>query len=352
MSTVNPQSCDDEALSSQQTSDDPFQSQPLLQEHDAAFYQQELASFIPDKVFDAHTHVWIEEASRFRIPNFQGDVGLEQYIQLMEDLHPERRLGALFIGYGAPEDPRGRNRSNQWVSDQIAGHSHFRGELFVSPTDDPDWVRQEIVRLKLHGLKCYHTFSAHQPTWESDIPDYLPERLVKVADDLGLVITLHMVKSRACADPQNAHWIRQYCEKYPNMKLILAHSARGFQPSHNLEGLSRLKGLNNLYFDTSANCEPIAHQAIIRIMGHRKLLYGSDLPVSHMRGRSLAAANSFLWLYENSPIWGEKHLRIKPVLIGLEHLRSIKWACWSERLNDSQIEDIFWNNAAELFRLA
>ena len=27
-------------------------------EEDREFYQRELASFIPDKVFDAHTHVW------------------------------------------------------------------------------------------------------------------------------------------------------------------------------------------------------------------------------------------------------------------------------------------------------
>ena len=98
-----------------------------------------------------------------------------------------------------------------------------------------------------------------------------------------------------------------------------------------------------------ANCEPIAHQAVIRYLGHQRLLYGSDLPVSHMRGRSLGAADSFLWLYEDTPVWGEKHQAIKPVLVGLEHLRSLKWACWSERLSDTQIEDIFWNNAAALF---
>lgn len=172
---------------------------------------------------------------------------------------------------------------------------------------------------------------------------------MRVADAEGWVITLHVVRSRAVADPSNLHWIRRYCERYPNMKLILAHSARGFQPAHNLEGLPRLEGLENLYFDTSANCEPLAHQAIIRIMGYHKLMYGTDLPVSHLRGRSLGAADSFLWLDEDSPAWASKHQRIQPVLVGLEHLRSIKWACWSERLNDSAVEDIFWNNAAALF---
>jgi len=78
-------------------------------------------------------------------------------------------------------------------------------------------------------------------------------------------------------------------------------------------------------------------------------MYGSDLPVSHFRGRSVAAADSFLWLYGETPVWGEKHARVDPVLIGLEHLRSLKWACWSVGLSDAAVEDIFYHNAARLF---
>ena len=172
---------------------------------------------------------------------------------------------------------------------------------------------------------------------------------MELADEEGLAIVLHMVRSKAVSDDENIHWIHRYCRSYPNAKIILAHSARGFQPGHNLEGLPKLAALENLYFDCSANCEPLAHQVIIRLFGHLRLLYGSDFPVSYLRGRSLAAGDSFVWLNESSPVWGEKHERVKSVLAGLENLRSLKWACWSERLSDSQVEDIFWNNAAGLF---
>lgn len=315
---------------------------------DLEFFRRELADFLPDKVFDAHCHIWLEKEVPFRVPGFSGDVGAKEYLDLMTDLHPGRQTGALFLAFATPDQPDGRDRMNEFIGQQTSYSSMYRGEFFVRPDDDPEWVRQEVRRLGLHGLKCYHTFAKLKPTWQSDNPAFLPEPLVKIAHEEDWVITLHMVKSRAVADPQNIHWIRTYCERYPRMKLILAHSARGFQPAHNLEGLSQLKGLNNLYFDTSANCEQMAHQSIIRIIGHDKLMYGSDLPISHMRGRSLAAADSFVWIYEESPVWGEKHLKIDPVLIGLEHLRSLKWACWSERLSDTEVEDIFWNNAARL----
>ncbi len=319
---------------------------------DREFFQRELESFVPSKVFDAHCHIWLENEVPFRIPGWSGDVGAHEYLQLIEDLHPGRQKAALFLSFASPENPEGRHRMNEFVGRETARSSAFRGEFFVCPDDDPEWVRQEVRRLGLHGLKCYFWFSKVKEPWEAGIADFLPEPLVKVAHEEGWFITLHIVKSRALGDPGNVECIRRYCERYPNMKLILAHSARGFQPAHNLEGLPHLVGLDNLYFDTSANCEPIAHQAVLRYFGPKKLMYGSDLPISHMRGRSLSAADSFIWIYEETPVWGEKHAKIDPVMVGLEHLRSVKWACWSERLSDSDVEDIFWNNAALLMNMS
>ncbi|MBP89871.1 MAG: hypothetical protein CMJ64_24720 [Planctomycetaceae bacterium] len=323
---------------------------------DRDFFDRELATFLPDRVFDAHAHLWRQNCVPWSAGGEAEDLGYSQYMSAIDELHTGRATKALFIPFVTLENRDKSLIANEWVASEIADDPDCRGLFFIRPEDDPEWVREHVRRLGLHGLKCYHTMSLEdasstKPTWEADIEQFLPEPMIRVADEEGWVITLHMVKSRAVADPANIACIRRYCENYPNMKLILAHSARGFQPAHNLEGLPHLTGLNNLYFDTSANCEPMAHQSIMRIIGHDKLMYGSDLPVSHSRGRSLSAADSFLWLYEETPVWGEKHMAVEPVLVGLEHLRSLKWACWSERLTDSQVEDVFWNNAARLLNV-
>lgn len=313
---------------------------------DREFYDRELRNFLPDRIFDAHAHLWHEDHVR-PFDGWPKVGGLAEYSHDIHDLHGDREIAGLFIPL--PEvnsaDPV---KAGEFVAEQIKGRPLCRGEYLIRPGDDPEQVRRQVRRLGLHGLKCYHVYSSHKPTWEADIPSYLPEPIVRMAHEEGLVITLHMVKRRAVADESNIHWIGHYCRTYPNMKLILAHSARGFQPAHNWEGLHRLKGLDNLYFDTSANCEAAAHVAIMKIIGHDKLMYGADWFVSHFRGRSLAAADSFIWLYEQTPVWGERHARVDPALVGLEHLRSLKWACWSAGLSDSQVEDIFWNNAAKL----
>jgi hypothetical protein len=80
-------------------------------------------------------------------------------------------------------------------------------------------------------------------------------------------------------------------------------------------------------------------------------MYGSDFPISHIRGTNFGAGDSFIWIDPASSQWNQPKGRIEPLLIGIEHLRSVKYACWSERLSDRQVEDIFWNNAAELFGL-
>ena len=322
---------------------------PIVQPHDLEFFERELASFVPDRVFDAHAHMWADAnmPAHRKSPILPPTAGYAEFSRLQQELHPGRQYAANVFHRIVPREHL--DAANAWTGEQIERDADYRGLFICPPEQDPEWVKQEVGRLGLSGLKVYHTYADVDPTWDAHLPDYLPESYIELADDEGWVVMLHMVRARAVADPGNIKWIRYYCETYPRMRLILAHAARGFQPNHNLEGLPQLIGLDNLYFDSSGNCDQMAHQAIIRIIGHERLMYGTDLPASHFRGRSVPAADTFFWVYEDSPVWGEKHMQIEPVLIGLEHLRSMKWACWSERLSDAQVEDIFWNNAARLF---
>jgi predicted TIM-barrel fold metal-dependent hydrolase len=93
----------------------------------------------------------------------------------------------------------------------------------------------------------------------------------------------------------------------------------------------------------------MGHATVIRMMGHDKLMYGSDYQGT--RGRCVGVADTFVWLYGDMGVWKPLHTQIQPVQIGLEVLQALKWACWSERLSDGEVEDIFWNNAARLFNL-
>jgi glutamate-1-semialdehyde 2,1-aminomutase len=330
-----------------------------LTDADREFVAREVAPFLPDKIFDAHAHLFCHAhyapgtlpAHLIGTPT---EIGLAVYREYMAWIHAgPRTQGGLFFGLAFMGD---RSANNTFVAQEVsqgqAGDFKARGQMIIAPQMDPEFVRQEVRRQRFVGLKPYHTMAqVDGPTFLAPIEAYLSEEHVRIAHEEGLAITLHMVRDRALADPANQATIRRYCETYPNMRLILAHAARGFNPWHTIEGIESLRGLSNVWFDTSAVTEAGGFEAIVETMGHKQLLYGSDFYVSHLRGRCVAIGDSFHWFYAEEMNLAEKHIKLEPVLIGLESLRSLRLAFRRLKLNDAQIEDIFYNNAADLFSL-
>src|SRR4051812_32572409 len=107
---------------------------------------------------------------------------------------PDRQIAGLFFGVGFHEDFR---VSNEFVAREIAPDQTCYGHLLVPPTMNPEQLREEVKRLGMHGLKVYHTFITGKPTWNADISDFLNEEHVRVANEEGWTITLHMVRDRA-----------------------------------------------------------------------------------------------------------------------------------------------------------
>ena len=320
---------------------------------DSEFILRDIEPFLPDRIFDAHAHLFCHAhfdplpASYRAMP---ARLDLAAYYDYIDWIHPKGRTrGGLFFGLAFLGD---RQRNNRFVASEVRNSPRADdfGQMIIAPDQSAEWIYQSAKAQGVVGLKCYHTLAVgRERTWTAPIEAYLPEHQVAVAGELGLAITLHLVRDRALADPLNQATIRRYCEAYPNMRLILAHAGRGFNPWHTIEGIASLRGLHNVFFDTSAVTEAGAFEAIIDVMGHRRLLYGSDFPVSHLRGRCVAIGDSFHWIYADELQLAEKHTQLQPVLVGLESLRALRLACWRLRLRAGQIEDIFYNNAKQLF---
>jgi glutamate-1-semialdehyde 2,1-aminomutase len=116
-------------------------------------------------------------------------------------------------------------------------------------------------------------------------------------------------------------------------------------------GISALRGLQNVWFDASGVTDWGAVEAIIRTLGHERVLYGSDFPVSHQRGRCIALGDSFLWISSDNTQLDVPCAKQELALVGHESLRTLKVAAMSLRLTDSQVEDIFHGNATRLLGL-
>jgi len=317
---------------------------------DHSFFARELDSFLPQRVFDAHCHLYCN-SDFAAVPGLAANgpdvVDWACFRDHMEAIAPGREYSALAFPF--PAVGLNTTSANQFLSEQLAAHKELRGAMIVTPGMDPEFIRQTVREHRFSGLKCYHVFAATQPTFEAAVEAYLPEEHVRIAHEESLSITLHMVRARAIADPVNQESIARLARKYPNARWILAHAARGFNPYHTIEGIGALKGIGNIWCDTSAVTEPGAFEAIVRTLGEDRLLYGADFPVTHLRGRCVAIGDSFLWLTADNTKFEASYAPIEPLLIFLESLRALKTACWNLGLNDGAIERIFYLNAEQMF---
>ena len=326
----------------------------IIDERDHELFRRELDSFVPDVIFDAHAHWYRSDhiPAGARPPLIQSGpviAGSHAFDEAIGELIPGRRTEGLFFPY--PHRDLDIPAANFFLRQELLDRPSSRGQMLITPQDDPEDLRATVQAAGFVGLKCYHVYASSHPTFDALIEDFLPEEQVRLAHEEGLSITLHMVRGRALADPANQETIRRYCQSYPNMRLILAHAARGFNPHHTMAGIHALQGLDNVWFDTSAVTDAGAIEAIINVMGHHRLLYGSDFPVSHLRGRCVAIGDSFHWISSDNTQLQAAYGPIELALIGHEALRTLKVAAMATRLTDSQIEDIFHHNGVRLYSL-
>ena len=321
---------------------------------DQEFFTRELDSFVPDEIFDAHLHLGrrsdYHQHHAALVANVPECADMATYRSHLPWLLPGRHLaGALAI----PTTLHGEDldRGNRFASEQAHELPGGASAVVVSPTMTEEQAAAEVERNRAAALKCYHLMSARTPTMDSALEEYLPDHLVSVANDAELAIILHLVRKDGVADAGNIDSIRRLCLRFPRMRLVLAHAARGYNPSHTMRAIDDLAGLDNLFFDTSCVTEAGAFTAILQTYGTSRLMWGSDYPFSHMRGRCIAVADNFAWLYDChlDPARFSPDKELQFTLVGLESLRMLQHACIAGDLRDADLEALFCTSAQVVF---
>ncbi len=316
---------------------------------DLKLFETKVGDFVPPDAFDAHAH-WYHLSHIVDEPDADTPVGHDAMQASMRQWMGDRVVTeGLYFGY--PTRTVDRKAENRFVADQVRAHPGCAGLMLIGPDDDPAEVERTLVEDGFSGFKVYHLFADREDTFNCGQEEFLPEWAWEIANRRGLWITMHMVLPKALSDPRNLDYIRVQCRRFPGANLVLAHAARGFNASHTIDAIDGLRGIDNVHFDTSAICEPAAFEAIIRATGTTRLMYGSDFPISELRGRALSVGDGFLWIYDKTFDWNDwPHGRAE--LVGIESLIALKQACRTMGLNGRDRERIFGLNARQLLGLA
>ncbi len=326
------------------TLDQPKNTEKLL---------RQLQPFVPPDSFDAHAHLYrgVDAVGSFpkHLEDENGQVGWHAWQQALAGWLGDRAPTAGLF-FTSPKRSLDREGANRFVADEVSAQSDSRALMLIHPADDPADVETTVRDQGFVGFKVYHVYADCTDTFQARCEEFLPDWAWEISDRHELVIMLHMVGSRALADPANQAYIQSRCRKYPGARLILAHAARGFCGQHTVEGIASIRGLDNVFFDTSAICEAPAYEAILRHFGPSRLLFGTDFPISEIRGRCVQVGDGFLWLGEENVSW-EDSTFAQPELVGVESLLALQQACRTLRLTDSDVEIIFRTAARDLLAL-
>ena len=74
-----------------------------------------------------------------------------------------------------------------------------------------------------------------------------------------------------------------------------------------------------------------------------------DMAIGLHDARCVAVGDSFLWISAENTCLDAGYGRVQPIPIALESLRALRLAC--RDLNDTDVEAIFYRNAAALYEL-
>lgn len=322
---------------------------------DSRIWQEELDEFVPRKVYDAHTHIWRwafnvdpgKESSgfgKFMQPEWR-EATYERCDLVDEILMPGRQVHRLAFPYPFPQCDFAA--SNRFISEQTINRAPSAGLMLVRPQTTVEEAEKCIDQGKLLGFKPYR-FYAPDPV-NCRIMEFMPEHLIALAHRRGLLIMMHVSRRDACADEHNIKDMLHLCEKYPNVKWILAHNARSYSAWAIEKAAKQFRGLPNVWYDTSSVCETDSFDALYSGVGVERVMYGSDdIPVGISRGKYIAMGFAWAYLSPANHGFDLSHCESQLTFVRYEQLRAMKRAGKRFGHTAEQNQALFHDTAAGL----
>ena len=309
------------------------------------------ADFLPKRIFDAHMHVYYQDL----IPSFSNRrnfahemVSPKEYWADMRHYFPG--VDSFCLNMMPMPDPEFADNgkdlrvlANSYVESLCREDSNQVCCSFVMPEDSEETIERMADGIGVRGLKCYCYGRKSADYSCMQIEEFLPEAAWRVAERRRLPIILHLMRKGALSDDDNFAYISRMTKRYPNAQLVLAHCASAFASWTTVNKIRALEDFGNIWFDISAICESGAIIACFLKNAGKRTMWGSDYPVCLHRGRPIAIAGAAQWLTDQS-------ISVQRTRVIAENLLAVHEAATLLDLDQTQIDDLFYRNATELFK--
>lgn len=333
---------------------------------DRAFYQKHIRDFLPDRIIDIHTHVWLDKFinRNGRFPDrmvawpelVAKDNSVEELIKTYELMFPGKAVTPVIFSNLGPGDDF--DAANGYVA-ECSKKFGFPALLFTMPGWSAAELEDRVMKGGFSGCKVYLNMSGQYiPEKEIRIFDFLPHHQLEVIDRHGWIVMLHIPRDGRLKDPVNLAQMLEIENRYPNAKVIVAHVGRCYCPEDLGNAFEVLSGTKNMLFDFSANSNQYVFEQLIKAVGPRRILFGSDMPVLKMRARRICEDGNYVNLVPEG-LYGDvsedRHMREVRgeqaealTFFMYEEIDAFKRAAEATGLGKSDIGDIFYGNGARL----
>ena len=337
---------------------------------DRRFYAARLEKFLPRRIIDIHTHVWrTVDDPKQRTPEVRSvtwparvaaDCTIEALQATYRALLPGKRVTPLIF----PNQPNRGNiaRINGYVAD-CSQRAHVPALVWSDPAWDAQELERQVRAGGFVGAKSYLGMApAYLPTREIRIFDFFPPHQLEVHDRHGWVVMLHIPRDGRLKDPVNLAQMLEIEKAYPRAKIIIAHVGRAYCDEDVGDAFELLAPTRRLLFDFSANTNARVFEKLIRCVGPRRILFGSDMPITRMRMRRVTRDGHYVNLVPKGlygdvsndrnmgEVEGAAAARLTTFLY--EEVDAFRHAALRTNLTAADIRAVFHDNAARILRTA
>jgi predicted TIM-barrel fold metal-dependent hydrolase len=259
---------------------------------DEAFYANHLLPRMPREIIDAHAHFNLpEHVLNITKETIRGDWALEcGLLMSYEDacayyrtLFPDTIVHMTALPWPLREADTVAN--NQYVS-KISKLPHTRGLMTIRPENDTTMIEASFTSGGFSGFKPYPYMASAIKGAEVSIFDFMTHDQFALANKLHAPVLMHLPRAGRLPAPDNVSEIRMILDRYPNVKLVIAHFGRCFNVEYFEQALAALgEDIHRVWFDTAAVLNPAVHRLALRELDYRKILYGTDFPIFLWHGK-------------------------------------------------------------------
>ena len=334
---------------------------------DVNYYEDYLKNFLPEKMIDIHTHVYLKE---HLVNENSIDLRVALWPQLVVQENPYEDIQETYslmfpkkkvtpVMFANPMDLKDIDQANNYISGCCTKYPDAQGFLLSKPEWDADIFEEKLISGKFKGMKVYLNFAPPNiPKNDICIFDFLPHHQLSVIDKHGMIVMLHIPRDGRLKDPVNLAQIIEIEKKYPDVKLIIAHVGRAYCKEDIGNAFGVLAETKNVLFDFSANTNQWVFEQLINTVGAKRILFGSDLPITRMRMRRVCEKGNYINIVPEGlygDVSDDKHMREvngkdaeQLTFFLYEEIRAFQKAAISTHLSENDIEDIFFNNANKI----